>query len=186
MKRKEFTQEQIDEILKAEKNADKKYETKRLMILRLRAVEKMPAKEIGKIVGYPHPTVNNLITKYFKSGLESILGEKRKGGNKRYLTEDQEKELLQEFETQANEGKILIVSDIKKAYEKAVGKEVPKSTVYRMLKRQNWRKVMPRSKHPKSKPEEFNAYKKNHGQNKRDGKFYKYYSEEETSTNVSG
>jgi len=63
-----------------------------------------------------------------------LLGEKRKGGNKRYLTEDEENELLQEFETQAKEGKILIVSDIKKAYEKPVGKEVPKSTVYRMLK----------------------------------------------------
>ena len=46
--------------------------------------------------------------------LLNILGENRKGGNKRYLIKDQEKELLQEFETQANKGEILIVSYIKK------------------------------------------------------------------------
>jgi transposase len=163
MKQKVFTQEQIDEILKAEKEADNKYEIKRLMVLRLRAVEKMPAKEIGRIVGYPPASVNNILSKYFKDGLESMLGENRKGGNKRYLTESEENQILQEFESQAEDGKILIVADIKKAYEKASGKQVPKSTIYRMLKRQGWRKVMPRSKHPKSKPEEFSAYKKNHG-----------------------
>lgn len=163
MRRKSFTKEQIDEILKAEKAASNKYEIKRLFVLRLRAIENMPAKEIAKIVGYPAATINNIISKYFKTGLESILGENRKGGNKRYLTEDEEKEFLQVFESQAKDGKILIVSDIKNAYEKIIGKEVPKSTIYRMLKRQGWRKVMPRSKHPKSKPEEFSAYKKNQG-----------------------
>lgn len=163
MRRKSFTEEQIEEILKAEKEADNKFEIKRLLVLRLRAVESMSSKEIAKVVGYPTATVNNIISKYFKIGLEPILGENRKGGNKRYLTENEEKELLQEFESQANDGKLLVVSDIKKAYEKTIGKEVPNSTIYRMLKRQGWRKVMPRSKHPKSKPEEFSAYKKNHG-----------------------
>jgi transposase len=163
MRRKSFTQEQIEEILKAEKEAKNKFEIKRLLVLRLRALESMPSKEIAKVVGYPAATINNIISNYFKTGLQPMLGENRKGGNKRYLTEEEEKELLQTFESQANDGKLLIVSDIKKAYEKAIGKEVPKSTIYRMLKRQSWRKVMPRSKHPKSKPEEFSAYKKNQG-----------------------
>lgn len=163
MKRKSFTEEQINEILKAEKEADNKFEIKRLLVLRLRAVENMPAKEIAKIVGYPAASVNNIISKYFKIGIDPMLGENRKGGNKRYLSQDEEKEFLQVFESQAKDGKILIVSDIKKAYEQTIGKEVPKSTIYRMLKRQGWRKVMPRSKHPKSKPEEFSAYKKNQG-----------------------
>jgi len=163
MRQKEFTQEQIDAILKAEKEADNKYVIKRLMVLRLRAVQNMPSKEIGKIVGYPPASVNNILSKYFNNGLESMLGENRKGGNKRYLTQSEENQILQGFESQSEEGKILIVADIKEAYEKTVGKEVPKSTIYRMLKRQGWRKVMPRSKHPKSKPEEFSAYKKNHG-----------------------
>jgi transposase len=163
MRRKSFTEEQIAEILKAEKEADNKFEIKRLLVLRLRALESMPSKEIARVVGYPAATVNNIISKYFKIGLQPILGENRKGGNKRYLTEIEEKELLREFESQSNDGKLLVVSDIKNAYEKTIGKEVPKSTIYRMLKRQGWRKLMPRSKHPKSKHEEFSAYKKNQG-----------------------
>jgi len=54
---------------------------------------------------------------------------------------------------------------IHKAYEEALGRCVPPSTVYRMLDRHKWRKVMPRPKHPKSKPEEQEAYKKNHRKN---------------------
>ncbi|MDQ7096368.1 helix-turn-helix domain-containing protein, partial [Desulfosporosinus sp. PR] len=106
MRRKSFTEEQIEEILKAENEADNKFEIKRLLVLRLRAVESMPSKDIAKVVGYPAATVNNIISKYFKIGLQPILGENRKGGNKRYLTELEEKELLQAFESQANDGKL--------------------------------------------------------------------------------
>ena len=39
---------------------------------------------------------------------------------------------------------------------------VAKSTVYNMLYRNNWRKVMPRSKHPKKASDEaIEVYKKN-------------------------
>lgn len=162
--KKSFTQEQINEIIKAEKEATKKFELKRLLILRLRAVENMSSKEISKIVGYPTATINNIVSRYFKNDITTMLGENRKGGNKRYLSETAESELLQSFEGQAQNGKMLITSEIKTAYEQSIGKEIPKSTLYRMLKRQGWRKIMPRSKHPKSKPEEFGAYKKNHGE----------------------
>ncbi len=161
MARKSFTQEQIAEILKAEKEATMKYETKRLLILRLRAVENMSSKEISQIVGYNPATINNIISKYFKNDVNSMLGENRKGGNKRYLSEVEENELLRPFEESAKSGQMLLPSEIQTAYEKRIGKSVPKSTLYRMLKRQCWRKIMPRSKHPKSKPEEFGAYKKN-------------------------
>lgn len=160
-RRKSFTKEQVNEILDAEKAAKNKYEIKRLMILRLRAVQGLAAKEISAIVNYPVPTINSIISKYFQKGIQAMIGENRKGGNHRKLTLTQENELLKGFDVQAQEGKLLIVADIKEAYEKAVGQVVPKSTVYRMLQRHGWRKVMPRSKHPKSKPEEVSAYKKN-------------------------
>jgi hypothetical protein len=37
----------------------------------------------------------------------------------------------------------LEVSRVKAAYEQALGRKVPKSTVYRMLARHGWRKVVP-------------------------------------------
>lgn len=161
-KRREFSEEQIAEIIKAEKSISKKYETKRIMILRLIAVDKLKTKEVAAIVGYNKATINNIAARYFKEGLESMIGENRKGGNKRYLSEEECEELLKTFEKQAEGGHMLVVADIKKAYEQKIGKEVPSSTIYRMIARQDWRKIMPRSKHPKSKPEEQEAYKKNH------------------------
>lgn len=160
-KRRDFTEEQILEIIKAEKNVSKKYEAKRILILRLLAVDKMKVNDIEKIVNYSKATINNIVWKYFKHGLNSMLGENRRGGNHRYLSEKETEELLKPFEKQAESGHILIVSNIKKAYEERVGKEVPNSTIYRVIARQKWRKVMPRSKHPKSKPEEQETYKKN-------------------------
>jgi hypothetical protein len=80
------------------------------------------------------------------------------GGNRRNLSQEAEESLLTPFVAMAEKGRILIVSDIHKAYETAVGHPVPPSTVYRMLDRHSWRKVMPRPRHPKANPEEQEAY----------------------------
>jgi transposase len=50
---------------------------------------------------------------------------------------------------------VITVSDIATAYDKEFGKEhKSKSTVYYLLHKFGWRKVMPRSKHPKKASEE--------------------------------
>ena len=54
-----------------------------------------------------------------------------------------------------------MVSEIRAAYERAVGHPVPKSTVYRMLARQGWRKLAPRPRHPRSDIQAQEAWKKN-------------------------
>ena len=50
----------------------------------------------------------------------------------------------------AEHGGVLVVSDIHRAYEKHVGKNVPTSTIYQFLHRHGWRKIAPRPKHPKA------------------------------------
>jgi site-specific recombinase XerD len=47
-------------------------------------------------------------------------------------------------------GEILMVGEVKGAYEKTVEHTVPKSTIYRMLARHGWRKISPRPHHPKA------------------------------------
>ena len=41
-----------------------------------------------------------------------------------------------------------------------MGKEVDKTTIYRLLKRQEWGKRMPRPSHPEADPEAQEAFKK--------------------------
>ena len=56
---------------------------------------------------------------------------------------------------------MLEVSEIARAYEEKIGKKVSLVMIYLLLKRHNWRKVMPRSKHPKKADEQaIEAYKK--------------------------
>ena len=49
---------------------------------------------------------------------------------------------------------IVEVSEIKTSYEQAVGHRTGGSQIYYVLRRHGWRKVMPRSKHPKKASEE--------------------------------
>ena len=165
-----FSEVERIEITNAYKKSKNTKEQKRLQCLKLRAEKNMPAEEISEIVGYSVSNIDKIISKYRKSGLQAILW-KKKDGNHRYLTKEKEEEILKPFNEKAEKGQMLIVSEIKAAYEKEVKKEVSASTIYRLLMRHKWRKVMPRSKHPKSNPQEQEAYKKNHSENNRDGKF---------------
>jgi transposase len=53
-----------------------------------------------------------------------------------------------------------VVNEVKAVYEEAVGRSVPKSTVYRMLARHGWRKIAPRPCHPKADPQKMEAFEK--------------------------
>ena len=46
-------------------------------------------------------------------------------------------------------GQILSVNEIKKIFDEEIGKETYTSYIYRLLHRKGYRKIMPRSKHPK-------------------------------------
>lgn len=66
---------------------------------------------------------------------------KRGGRRRENLSIEEEKEVLVPFFEKSKTGEILIVKEIKLAYEAKVGCKVPKSTIYRMLARHGWRKV---------------------------------------------
>lgn len=167
-----YSEEEKSVIKKACKKCKNIKEQKRLLCLKLRIVKGFSSKYIAEIVGYTSSFVDEIISTYNKQGLNGIEA-KKQGGNRKNLTFEQERELLNSFSKQAESGKMLEVSDIIEGYEKLVSREVAKSIVYKMLKRHGWRKVMPRSQHPKkASMEEIDAYKKNHSNSTRDGKFY--------------
>ena len=69
-----------------------------------------------------------MISVYHHRGLDSFLY-KRRPGNHRKLTVEEEKELLKTFENEAKSGKILVVEEIYKAYEEKAGGSVAIRTV---------------------------------------------------------
>jgi transposase len=84
----------------------------------------------------------------------------RGGRRRQYLTLEEEKEFLAPFFAQAECGEITTVRQIWQAFEQRIGHEVDDSTIYRLLHRHGWRKVMPRPRHPKSDLETQEQFKK--------------------------
>jgi transposase len=115
---------------------------------------------IAEAMGVSLSTVNRAHMAYDHGGLKA-LKPKPSGGRKREnMTLAEEKALLDRFAKAAGAGEMLNIHDIKAAYEKAIGHETSNSTVYNLLARHGWRKLMPRPFHPKRDIAAQNAFKK--------------------------
>ena len=91
----------------------------------------------------------------------AALKSKPSGGRKREnMTLAEEKALLAGFAKAAGAGELLNIHDLQAAYEKAIGHETSSSTIYNLLARHGWRKLMPRPFHPKRNLAAQNAFKK--------------------------
>ena len=66
----------------------------------------------------------------------------------------EEEEILNRFREQAEAGQVIIVADIKRAFDEKLGRDTGRGYIYMLLARHDWRKVMPRQKHPKKADDE--------------------------------
>ncbi len=123
-------------------------------------VDPRPAKEIALHTGLSEASVHKTISEYNRYGAKSVETPGRGGQRRCYMSAEQESRLLQPFFESASSGQIPTILEIKKAYENEVGQEVHKTTIYRLLKRQGWRKIIPRPCHPKANKEEQESFKK--------------------------
>ena len=109
----------------------------------------MTQPSIAEAMGVSLSTVNRAHMAYDHGGLKA-LKRKPSGGRKREnMTLAEEKALLARSAKAAGAGEMLNICDLKAAYEKAIGHETSNSTVYNLLARHGWRKLMPRPFHPK-------------------------------------
>ena len=158
-KRYQMSEEQMQEIQKARKENKNKNVERRLHALQLFSQGKKNA-EVAERTGYFTKYISQLVRKYRDHGIGAII-ENKYPGNRRNMSIQQEKDFLDGFKKEAEEGKMIEVSEIKKAYEEKVGHAIGGSQIYCVLRRHGWRKVMPRSKHPeKASTEAIEASKK--------------------------
>ncbi len=123
-------------------------------------VDPRPAAEIALHTGTSVRTVHQVISDYNRLGAAAIETPGKGGRNNSYLSLEAEKELLSSFTELAAAGASTTATKIKQAFEELVGKEVDKTTIYRLVKRQEWGKRMPRPSHPEADPEAQEAFKK--------------------------
>jgi len=146
----------IEELRK--QTSDKQVD-KRLHAVKLRG-EGRKNTEIAEQLETSTDMVSRWISTYVKHGGAALLPKPRPGRPTNMRIEEEAK-MLAEFEAKAAGGQVVEVSDIKAAYEEKVGHKIGSSQIYYVLKRHKWRKIKPRSRHPKkASPEVIAATKK--------------------------
>lgn len=142
------------------KRAGSHAEYQRIQCVLIRATLGSSASQIAELLGWSTATVHVLHSRWSKEG-DAIFDVRGRGGrHHQHLSPEQEKQLLAPFVERAAAGGLLTVAEIQQAYREQLGKTVAPSTVYRLLDRHGWRKVVPRPQHPKADVAAQAAFKK--------------------------
>jgi hypothetical protein len=86
---------------------------------------------------------------------------KRELRNHAAATLEREGQLLDKVLGSAARGGVVVIPSLKPAYEKALGRSIALSTLYRVLARHGWRKLAPDTAHPQGNAERRDEFKKN-------------------------
>jgi len=119
-------------------------------------------EQTAKVLGVGRATVPRLQAAFRKRGSALATAARNWGGRRQsLLTPEEESAFLKPWLASAATGNLVVVSPIRAALAQRLGQPVKPSVVYRLLARHGWRKVAPDTRHPKSKPEVQEAWKKN-------------------------
>lgn len=152
-----LTVEQIDERLK---QLHEFWRIRRWMIIRQAVVDPAPAQVLALRFGLSRFTVRDLIETYNRQGPEGVDTAVKGQRQHAYLSVEEEQTVLAPFREASHTGHLSTVEEIKKAVEARIGHRLAASTIYRMLARHQWRKVVPRPRNPRSSQADQEAFKK--------------------------
>jgi winged helix-turn-helix protein len=150
----------VEEVETRIKHQREAWRIRRWMVIRHALVDPQPAAVIAVHVGLAPQTVRNLLWAYNCRGPAGIDTVGKGQRQRASLSLTQEQALVRKFVKKSAVGQVSTGIMLKPVLEKAVGRRVAKTTVYRILKRHQWRKVVPRPRHPDSTPELQTAFKK--------------------------
>ena len=121
----------------------------------------LTSKVVAEYVGTTKGTVHQWVHQYNHNGPNGILLQGRGGRRFGLLTLDEERDLLEQIRSKAEQGRIITACAIKFHIEEKTGKVVSEDYLYDVLHRHEWRKVMPRPRHPKADSKKQEEFKKN-------------------------
>ena len=161
-RRPDFSAEMVDAARDVAKKTRDARELRQAISVVLSGVMGMTLPRVGDLIGRSRASVACYQSE-FRSWFRGRQVKERKWGGRRraYLTFEEEKEFLSGFFEVASRGGILVVSEVSTAFEKKLGHKVAETTVYRMLARHGWRKIVPRRRHPKADESAQEGFKKN-------------------------
>jgi transposase len=119
-------------------------------------------EQTAEVLGVGRATVARLQVAFRKQRPGLPAAARNWGGRRQsLLSPEEEIAFLKPWLECAATGNLVVVSPIRAALAQRLGQPVKPSVVYRLLARHGWRKVAPDTRHPKSKPEVPEDWKKN-------------------------
>jgi transposase len=115
---------------------------------------------VAELTGVSLSTVNRAHMAYDNGGVKALRPKPTGGRRRENMTLEEEKAFLAKFAKAAGAGELLNIGELRSAYEQEIGHATSNSTVYDLLARHEWRKLMPRPFHPDRNIEVQEAYKK--------------------------
>ena len=155
-----FTDEELKRATDLRDNHTNERDARAAACFILMAVSGAHLKDLANAFGVTPKTIHEDIIRIRNpdAGEKGVWG----GGNNHLLSYEEEEQFLESFLDDAKSGYIITMPKLHDEYNKRVGKNTPKSTFYRMVKRHNWRKVLPDTRRPKGDPLAQEEFKKNH------------------------
>jgi transposase len=150
----------VEEVKRRMHNDPRAWCRQRWLIIYNALVDPRKAEDIATHCGVSKATVHHVISHYNRFGVSAVETPGKGGRRDAYLSLEEERQFLAPFWARAQSGEIATVAEIQRAFEGQVGHEVDDSTIYRLLARHGWRKLMPRPTHPKASKEAQEQFKK--------------------------
>ena len=150
----------VDEVKERMKTERRPWVRQHWWVIYTALVAPRKADEIALHTGVSATTVHRVISQYNRLGPAALEQSEKGGRHHDYLTFEQEQAFLQPFFSRAERGEIATAGQIQQAFEAQVQQKVHFTSIYRLLHRHGWRKLAPRSRHPKANPEEQDAFQK--------------------------
>ena len=134
------------EVEKALLAAKSKEQFQKVQCIWLKLLFSFSSSEIASAIGWKPSSVRNVQANFRKHGVQVFQSRSRGGRKRENMSFDREAQILNKFVRRARRGFALDLTGIRKAYELSLGRQVPRSTIYRLIGRHGLRHYLSRAR----------------------------------------
>jgi transposase len=134
------------DIEKALLGAKSKEQLQKVQCIWLKLLFSFSSSQIASAIGWKSSSVRNVQANFRKHGVQVFQSRSRGGRKRENMSFDREVQILNKFVRRVQRGFALDLKGIKKAYELSLGRQVPRSTIYRLISRHGLRHYLSRAR----------------------------------------
>lgn len=149
---------EVDELERWARDAPTKALHERRLAIWWTARDRRHATEIAELLGVGSRTVRRWIRSFNTEGPAGLETDNLGGRRWAHLSEAEERATLADLRAHAEAGRLVTIHEVRASVEARVGHAISSGSLYALLHRHEWRKVVPRPRHVGADPDAQEAY----------------------------